>query len=90
MIFSSIYGMITYIKKELLNQIFRAIPAVQEPRHHNIKKECLKGVIMKIRTIKPGSIIMSLLSWVSIGLAVYIDGSFIEEFMLLAISRVLP
>lgn len=73
----------------MFSQIFRAIPAAQEPRHHQITK-CLKGAEMKRNVGKLGNVMMSLLGWISTGVAVYIDGSFIEEFILLAISRVLP
>ena len=45
---------------------------------------------MKRNVGKLGNVMMSLLGWISTGVAVYIDGSFIEEFILLAISRVLP
>jgi hypothetical protein len=35
-------------------------------------------------------IVPSTLGWVSLSVAVYIDGSFIQEFTLVAVARVLP
>lgn len=50
-----------------------------------------QGASMKLKqTNQIKEIVPSALGWISLAVAIFIDGSFIQEFTLVTVARVLP
>ena len=57
----------------------------------NRRKMNSQGASMKEKQTSPiKEIVPSALGWISLAVAIFIDGSFIQEFTLVAVARVLP
>ncbi len=56
-----------------------------------IRKMYSQGASMNKKQTNPiNEIVPSALGWISLAVAIFIDGSFIQEFTLIAVARVLP
>ncbi len=56
-----------------------------------IRKMNSQGASMKRKQTSPiKEIVPSALGWISLAVAIFIDGSFVQEFILVAVARVLP
>ena len=72
----------------ILIRNFRALPYVEQVSRQNTNNLEVSMKTKVYQIVK--EFVPSTLGWISLAVAVYIDGSFILEFTLIAVARVLP